>query len=84
MKADRSPHSIKQMTKPEMQPDEHGHWGRYGGRYVPETLLAPLEELTAAYLIARADACSRLERAPGIKDQERLRAFVTAVRRATV
>jgi phosphoribosylanthranilate isomerase len=30
------------------------------------------------------DACSRLERAPGIKDQERLRAFVTAVRRATV
>lgn len=30
------------------------------------------------------DACSRLERAPGLKDHERVRAFVTAVRRATV
>src|ERR1039457_335589 len=29
------------------EPDEFGHWGRYGGRYVPETLVAPLEELTA-------------------------------------
>ena len=35
------------------QPDERGHWGVYGGRYVPETLMAPLEELTAAYLAAR-------------------------------
>ncbi len=37
------------------QPDVSGHWGRYGGRYVPETLMAPLEELTAAYEAARAD-----------------------------
>jgi tryptophan synthase beta chain len=37
------------------QPDERGHWGRYGGRYVPETLMAPLEELTDAYRAARAD-----------------------------
>ena len=37
------------------QPDERGHWGRYGGRYVPETLMAPLEELTGAYRAARAD-----------------------------
>ena len=37
------------------QPDALGHWGRYGGRYVPETLMAPLEELTAAYEAARAD-----------------------------
>ena len=37
------------------QPDERGHWGPYGGRFVPETLVAPLEELTAAYLIARDD-----------------------------
>ena len=38
-----------------MQPDSLGHWGRYGGRFVPETLMAPLEELTAAYESARAD-----------------------------
>src|SRR3989440_10266911 len=37
-----------------IQPDSLGHWGRYGGRFVPETLMAPLEELTAAYEAARA------------------------------
>jgi tryptophan synthase beta chain len=37
------------------QPDSLGHWGLYGGRFVPETLMAPLEELTAAYEAARAD-----------------------------
>jgi tryptophan synthase beta chain len=36
-------------------PDERGHWGAYGGRFVPETLMAPLEELTAAYERARED-----------------------------
>ena len=37
------------------QPDLLGHWGRYGGRFVPETLMAPLEELTAAYVASRDD-----------------------------
>ncbi len=37
------------------QPDSLGHWGPYGGRFVPETLMAPLEELTAAYAAARED-----------------------------
>ena len=37
------------------QPDSLGHWGQYGGRFVPETLMAPLEELTAAYLASRDD-----------------------------
>ena len=41
--------------KPTTQPDSLGHWGRYGGRFVPETLMAPLEELTAAYEAARAE-----------------------------
>jgi tryptophan synthase beta chain len=31
------------------KPDARGHFGRYGGRYVPETLMAPLAELAAAY-----------------------------------
>jgi tryptophan synthase beta chain len=39
-----------------VNPDEGGHWGPYGGRYVPETLMAPLEELTEAFDAARDDA----------------------------
>jgi tryptophan synthase beta chain len=37
------------------QPDAGGHFGPYGGRYVPETLMSPLEELEKAYLEARRD-----------------------------
>jgi tryptophan synthase beta chain len=47
--------------KPITQPDSLGHWGPYGGRFVPETLMAPLEELTAAYESARADEGFRKE-----------------------
>jgi tryptophan synthase beta chain len=36
-------------------PDEHGHFGRYGGIFVAETLMAPLEELRLAYERYRAD-----------------------------
>ena len=43
------------------QPDSLGHWGRYGGRFVPETLMAPLEELTAAYLASRDDESFQAE-----------------------
>jgi tryptophan synthase beta chain len=32
-----------------------GHFGNYGGQFVPETLMHPLEELEAAYLAARRD-----------------------------
>src|SRR5687768_10696098 len=38
------------------EPNEHGYWGEYGGRFVPETLVAPLDELTAAYLRVRDDS----------------------------
>ena len=31
------------------EPDENGYFGEYGGRFVPETLVAPLDELTASY-----------------------------------
>jgi tryptophan synthase beta chain len=37
-------------------PDSRGRFGPYGGRYVPETLVAPLEELERAYAEARADS----------------------------
>lgn len=38
------------------QPNERGYWGEFGGRYVPETLMSPLEELTRAYFAVRDDA----------------------------
>jgi len=47
--------------KPVSQPDSLGHWGPYGGRFVPETLMAPLEELTAAFEAASADETFRQE-----------------------
>ena len=37
------------------QPDSTGHFGPYGGRFVPEVLMAPLEELERAYLEACVD-----------------------------
>lgn len=43
-------------TKMEFVPDARGRFGAYGGRYVPETLMAPLEELERVYNEARADA----------------------------
>jgi tryptophan synthase beta chain len=36
-------------------PDEHGRFGNYGGSFVAETLMAPLAELTEAYLRLRKD-----------------------------
>jgi tryptophan synthase beta chain len=42
-------------------PDARGRFGPYGGRYVPETLMAPLEELETAYAAARSDRAFRLE-----------------------
>jgi tryptophan synthase beta chain len=38
------------------QPNERGYWGEFGGRFVPETLMSPLEELTSAYFAVRDDA----------------------------
>src|SRR3954447_8765493 len=43
------------------QPDSGGHFGPYGGRYVPEVLMAPIEELEAAYLAARDDPAFQAE-----------------------
>jgi len=55
-------------VKPTTQPDALGHWGLYGGRFVPETLMAPLEELTAAYETARADETFQKELDGLLKD----------------
>ena len=49
-------------------PDARGYFGAYGGRFVPETLVAPIEELEAGYLAARADATFRAELDQLLKD----------------
>jgi tryptophan synthase beta chain len=36
-------------------PDGRGYYGQFGGRFVPETLVAPIDELTAAYFEVRED-----------------------------
>lgn len=43
------------------EPNELGYWGEYGGRYVPETLVAPLDELIEAYFTYRDDPEFRTE-----------------------
>ena len=40
---------------PRRDPDARGYFGAFGGRYVPETLVAPVEELERAYFAARDD-----------------------------
>jgi len=42
---------VKQMELP----DKRGYFGRYGGRFVPETLMAPLKELEGAFQVAMHD-----------------------------
>ncbi|MGE0363423.1 MAG: tryptophan synthase subunit beta [Vicinamibacterales bacterium] len=42
-------------------PDRRGYFGAFGGRFVPETLVAPIEALERAYLEARADRAFQAE-----------------------
>ena len=43
------------------RPDKRGYFGSYGGRFIPETLLAALTELETAYRKAKADPKFRIE-----------------------
>ena len=43
------------LTSPRRDPDGRGYFGAFGGRYVPETLVEPVEELERAYFSARED-----------------------------
>ena len=49
------------MSQLPQMPDAGGHFGPYGGRYVPETLMAPLEDLEKAYYAAREDPSFQTE-----------------------
>ncbi len=50
-------------TAPSSQalPDANGHFGTFGGRFVPETLVAALDALTAEYLQAKSDPAFQAE-----------------------
>ena len=51
------------MSFPSVQqvPDASGHYGAYGGKFVPETLMQPLDELEQAYFEARQDPAFQAE-----------------------
>jgi tryptophan synthase beta chain len=49
-------------------PDARGYYGAYGGRFVPETLVAPIEELTDAYFRVRDDEGFRRELGALLRD----------------
>lgn len=49
-------------------PDERGHYGMYGGKFVPETLMQAIVELEAAYKKAREDGQFKIELKRILKD----------------
>src|ERR1700710_578760 len=49
-------------------PDPTGHFGRYGGRFVPEALVVAIDELTAAFHETQADPDFRAELARLLRD----------------
>ncbi|MCM6773222.1 tryptophan synthase subunit beta [Nocardia sp. CDC159] len=49
------PQASEGITQRSHEPDEGGHFGVYGGRHVPEALMAVIEEVTAEYGKARVD-----------------------------
>lgn len=48
-------------TSAQVVPDASGHFGIYGGRYIPEVLVPAVDELTAAFLAAEKDAAFQAE-----------------------
>jgi tryptophan synthase beta chain len=51
----------KNSSSPQKTPDQDGHFGPYGGRYVAETLMPAITELERAYAAARHDLSFRRE-----------------------
>jgi tryptophan synthase beta chain len=47
--------TVDNNSVPSLVPDETGHFGPYGGRFVPEALVKALDELNAEYAAARRD-----------------------------
>ncbi|MET7708281.1 tryptophan synthase subunit beta [Micromonospora sp. NPDC005413] len=58
--------ALAQVAGP--QPDSAGHFGRFGGRFVPEALVAALDELDGAWRTAMTDESFRAEFAALLRD----------------
>ncbi len=56
------------MSATPTSPDDTGHFGPYGGRFVPETLVHALDELEREYRRARADKAFEAELAATLRD----------------
>ncbi|MGA2475821.1 MAG: tryptophan synthase subunit beta [Terriglobia bacterium] len=52
----RQSHAVAPPSRRQLWPDARGRFGEFGGRYVPETLMHPVEELEQAYQATRSDA----------------------------
>jgi tryptophan synthase beta chain len=59
---------MKRFSSYHGYPDPQGHFGPYGGMYVPETLMMPLHELTQEYTRARRDPSFQKELQGYLKD----------------
>jgi tryptophan synthase beta chain len=55
-------------SEPNTEPNARGRFGEFGGRYVPETLMHPVEELEQAYQVARTDPNFKAELDRLLKD----------------
>jgi tryptophan synthase beta chain len=60
--------TLDERTGPTHRPDARGRFGAFGGRYVPETVMAALDELEAAFEEALADPAFHAERAALLRD----------------
>ena len=59
---------MQEQRQSETWPDARGRFGEFGGRYVPETLMHPVEQLEQAFEAARADSGFKAELARLLKD----------------
>ena len=59
---------MRQPSLPRREPDRSGHFGPFGGKFVPETLMAALEELEQAFRAAQRDPGFRRELSAYLRD----------------
>ena len=64
----RQPNTVVPPPPQHSWPDARGRFGEFGGRYVPETLMHPVEELEQAFEAARTDANFKTELGRLLKD----------------
>jgi tryptophan synthase beta chain len=60
--------AVSALVAPESLPNAAGRFGEFGGRYVPETLMTALQEITTVYETARHDPAYQAELARHLKE----------------